>query len=236
MKNMVKKILSVILTLSILCGFGTSVFAMDNNVIVLKDNNDVRVARAYIDGEEATVSFYKKTGMLEIKENGITKVVDTKVSNNLYSPFNTEKQYRSLGWGSKGKYQFGNSIFTMGYKVYYDSDSREYTWELDGDGFFNSKTVVEKHSNERILNDFKNSIDKAEEYWNITKGALIGAGAAGVVGAVLALVPEPFATKAAATAALVAAGASAGAALAAGGSYYTSRKYYNKAKDSYERI
>lgn len=236
MKNITRKILSMTLILSILCSFGNSAFAMNNNnVVVLQDDKNVRIARAYIDGEESTVSFYKQTGIMEIEEKGVTRVLDTNVSLNLNLPSKDGMESPTLSWWGDGKYQYGNSVFSMGYKVYYNEDENKYTWKLDGHGF-NSRKVIETSSNARRLQNFKDNIDTSEEYWTITKGALIGAGAAGIVGIVLAMTPEPFLSKAGATAALVAAGASASAALAAGGSYYVSCKYYNKAREAYNNI
>jgi len=126
----------------------------------------------------------------------------------------------------------------LGYKKYYDNDTESIYWKLNGPGW-NSCNINEADASAgRILKiqEFVKHVDTSKEYWENAKGALIGAGAAGVVSAVLFLLPEPFASKAAAVAAITAAGASASAALASGGYFYTSSKYYKKAEEAYDNL
>jgi len=244
-----KKFLRLMLITCLIASLSfTGVFAQvnSNSVVTLVDNTEMRVVKANIDGEVAVVTYHKLTGDFTFEGDGKVQKVsgnDIEKAQNKYKQTLAAKStitatYTSSNFlfGSSRKLLISNDIHSLGYKKYWEEDSSRYYWELNGPGIWNSISRYEEPGNKDIIDDFKSNIDTSEEYWVITKGALIGAGASAIVGIILALLPEAVVSKAGATAALVAAGASASAALAAGGSYYTSNVYYHKAEDAYNSL
>ena len=204
-----------------------------DSVVVLTDNANIRVARSVVDGITTTVTYYKKSGDFKFESNG--KVTIIQGQEILKEAYNQNKMSLAASSSSR-ELNSSNDIRSLGYKKYYDSEEDNYYWDLNGPGWFSSKGLYESRSNVGKIEEFVKYVDKASDLWDTTKGMLLAAGGGAVVAALLALIPEPIASKGAAVAALTAAGASAGVALGAGGTYYAFSQAYHKAEDAYDNI
>lgn len=237
---MIKKLVSIVLCIT-LCTISTLMVSADSyqvnkqqdSINVLVDDAQTRSVIVIMDGIQSTATYDKKSGDLTITSQGKT----TKIKGNTVKKASiqtlTAKDISIMSAPAGYKAYDNESVFDIGYKIYKNSKTKKYYWEVDGPGWWNGFGTNETTSNADDLKKYAGYVDKSAEYWGQTKGLLISAGAAGFVGIVLALLPEPVASKGAAVAALVAAGASAGAATCAGGSYYNCNKYYHKAVDFY---
>lgn len=228
-----KKLLSLVLIFTMI--FSTTVlgFANQNDPMttVLEDNESIKKVETVIGNSSAIATFHKKTGKIEIVDNG--KLIELDAKKSKISKEDSEIQ--AFGFNSRSSLKVvdrGEELYGVSYKVWRDRDKGEYKWKIHK-SYISSKIIWENDDNERALSNFKSYVDTARGGYDQAKAGLVAAGVSGVAAFLLALIPEPTISKAAVVAALSAVGVSSAVVV---DGVMKAHKYYHKAKDLYDEI